>query len=171
MKIILWILFISLLVIVQFQGSILLRSGEGIIDLELADPIKGLTILQSWAKMYYGDTTLLKVALTQTKWDFAFIFSYVVLIISMSNWQMQREKVFVINELLRFNLFAITIAGVSDVVENICMLHNFHHVFDSDSYWSSQFPAALKFILAGISIAIFLLSWIKSTLFNKTLLL
>ena len=164
MKIILWIVFIFLLFVMRYQGSILSASGAGIVSLEFANQIVGIEILQSWANIQYGDINLLQLATINTKWDFAFIISYVILVITMSNWQMQREHWFPLNELLRLNLFTMSIAGILDIIENFRLLHNFHHIHSSADYWSTQYIASIKFILVGFSILIFLTSWIKSHL-------
>ncbi len=162
MKIILWIVFVGLLFVMRYQGNILSSSGAGIVSLELADKEEGTAILQNWANIQYGDISLLQLATINTKWDFAFIISYVILVITMSNWQMQREQWFPLNELLRLNLFIMAVAGILDIIENFRLLHNFHHIYSTADYWSTQWLASIKFILVGLSILTFLASWIKS---------
>jgi hypothetical protein len=167
MKILLWILFITVLSILVFKGSVLKSSGNGIIELELAEKKHAIQILSHWSTLSYGDTSFLETAKSQTRWDFVFICTYVLLMISMSNWQMQREKSILLNELLRFNLFAITIAGIFDVIENICIFHNLHHISYPEEYWGTHIVAMVKFIFAIFSILVFIISFIKSLLFDN----
>lgn len=167
MKIFFFIAFIGLLFVMRYQGSVLSTSGSGILSLELADKGEGISIMNKWAITSYGDQSLLQIAQTNTKWDFAFILSYVALMIALSNWQMQREKWLPLNEMLRFNLFVMVVAGLLDVVENFRLLHNFHHGNDISNYWGTSWLATIKFGLVGLSVLVFVSSWVKSLFKQK----
>ncbi|MBO9674651.1 MAG: hypothetical protein J7577_14485 [Sphingobacteriaceae bacterium] len=147
----------------SFQGNILQQfSSKGIINLELADKGTGVEIISIWSDTLYGDQTLLNVAQKNTHLDFLFILVYVLLIITLSNSQMQREKTSWLNELLRLNLFLAFLIGLLDVVENIRLLHSFHHPGDLAEFWRTDFIAWPKFLMAGWAILIYLSSVIKS---------
>ena len=162
MKNILWIVFIGLLFVISSQCNVLNRSGYGIIDLELSKTEQGIHILQGWQSEHYGDQTLLEVARVSTRWDFAFIVSYVSLFITLSNWQMQRERYIVQNELLRFNFLIVFVAGVLDIIENYRILHNFHHIDNLSEYLGTRWLSLVKFILLGFAFLNFIISFIKS---------
>ncbi|WP_214226116.1 hypothetical protein [Pedobacter sp. B4-66] len=159
MKTLLWIIFIIVVSILGFQDHILIKnSNYGIVHLELANTELGVQILKEWHQCHYGELMLLDVARNHTRLDFLFIFTYVSLIISMSNWQMQREQRMLFNELLRFNLFITVLAGLLDFIENVRILHNFQHIGSESEYWATNWLSLVKFGLIGFAILVFLIS-------------
>ncbi|WP_431291803.1 hypothetical protein [Pedobacter sp. P26] len=167
MKKILILVFITICGIMSFQGNILQQfSGKGIISLELANKDAGTEIISLWSDTLYGDQTLLNLAQKNTHLDFLFILVYVLLIMTLSNAQMQREKTSWLNELLRFNLFLAFLIGTTDVVENIRLIHSFHHLGNLGEFWRTDFIAWPKFVMAGWVILIYIFSVIKCY-FNK----
>ncbi|MBB5394146.1 hypothetical protein [Mucilaginibacter sp. AK015] len=162
MKLILWIIFIALLAVTGYQNYLIGASGYDVFSLEFAGKTHGLVIMGNWLNCFYGDSNLLEVARQNTHWDFFFIASYVTLLITLSNWQMQRENWLPLNELLRFNFLLVVAAGGLDVVENFRLLHNFHHVNDAASYWGTCWLTGLKFIFIAVAVLIFMISFIKS---------
>jgi hypothetical protein len=167
MKKILILAFVIVCGVMSFQGNILQKfSGKGIINLELANKDTGTEIVSLWSDTTYGDQTLLNLAQKNTHLDFLFILVYVLLIMTLSNAQMQREKTSWLNELLRFNLFLAFLIGSLDVIENIRLLHSFHHPGNLAEFWRTDFLAWPKFVMAGWVILIYLFSVIKGCL-NK----
>ncbi|NRF37146.1 hypothetical protein [Pedobacter foliorum] len=159
MKTLLWIIFVIVVSILSFQDHTLIKnSNYGIVHLELANTELGVQILKEWHQCHYGELTLLDVARNHTRLDFLFIFTYVSLIISMSNWQMQREQRMLFNELLRFNLFITVLAGLLDFIENFRILHNFQHIGAESEYWATNWLSSVKFGLIGFAILVFLIS-------------
>lgn len=162
MKMILILLFIIVCGVMSFQGKILQHSsGKGIINLELATKDTGVEIIALWSDTLYGDQTLLNIAQKNTHLDFLFVLVYVVLIMTLSNSQMQREKTSWLNELLRLNLFLAFLIGSLDVIENIRLLHSFHHPGNMAEFWRTDFIAWPKFVIAGWVILIYVFSVIK----------
>ncbi len=165
MKKILILVLIIVCAVMSFQGNILQRfSGKGIVSLELANKDTGVEIIGLWSDTLYGDQTLLNLAQKNTHLDFLFILVYVLLIMTLSNAQMQREKTSWLNELLRLNLFLAFLIGALDVIENIRLLHSFHHPGNLDEFWRTDFIAWPKFVMAGWVILVYLLSIIKGYL-------
>ncbi|WP_343524807.1 hypothetical protein [Pedobacter sp.] len=162
MKKVLVLVFITTCAVMSYQGKILQQlSGKGIINLELAGKSTGAEIISLWNNTRYGDQTLLNVAEQNTHLDFLFILVYVLLIMTLSNAQMQREKTGWLNELLRLNLFLAFVIGSFDVVENIRLLHSFHHPANPAEFWQTDFIAWPKFIIAGWVLLVYLFSVIK----------
>ncbi|QNR86158.1 hypothetical protein H9N25_07025 [Pedobacter riviphilus] len=165
MKKILILVFIIICGVMSFQGKILQQfSGKGIINLELAKKDTGVEIIALWSDTLYGDQTLLNLAQKNTHLDFLFIFVYVLLIMTLSNAQMQREKASWLNELLRLNLFLAFLIGSLDVIENIRLLHSFYHPGDIAEFWRTDFIAWPKFVIAGWVILVYVFSIIKGYL-------
>lgn len=162
MKKILILVFIIVCGVMSFQGNILQRfSGKGIVNLELANKDTGVEIIGLWSDTLYGDQTILNVAQRNTHLDFLFILVYVVLIMTLSNSQMQREKTSWLNELLRLNLFLAFLIGSLDVIENIRLLHSFHHPGNLSEFWRTDFIAWPKFVIAAWVIVVYVFSVIK----------
>lgn len=167
MKKILILVFITICGVMSFQGNMLQQvSGKGIISLELANKDTGTEIISLWSDTLYGDQTLLNLAQKNTHLDFLFILVYVLLIMTLSNAQMQREKTSWLNELLRLNLFLAFLIGALDVIENIRLLHSFHHPGNLAEFWRTDFIAWPKFVMAGWVILVYIFSLIKCC-FNK----
>ncbi|QXU43211.1 hypothetical protein [Pedobacter sp. D749] len=167
MKKILILAFVIVCGVMSFQGNILQKfSGKGIINLELANKDTGTEIISLWSDTLYGDQTLLNLAQKNTHLDFLFILVYVLLIMTLSNAQMQREKTNCLNELLRFNLFLAFLIGSLDVIENVRLLHSFHHPGNLAEFWRTDFIAWPKFLIVGWIILVYLFSVIKGC-FNK----
>jgi Mg2+/citrate symporter len=165
MKKLIWVIFIFLLLGMGFQAHVLeyaTNTQYTILDLEVANKAEGQAILSSWSKVSYGEGTMLDVAKSNTHWDFLFIFCYVSLLLLHSNEQMQREKVFWLNALLRLNLLLALLAGLLDIGENLALLHDFRHVSDG-RYYLETLPVTLpKFAFAFFALLVFLVSWLKS---------
>ena len=162
MKKILILVFIIVCGVMSFQGKVLQHfSGKGIINLELANKDTGVEIVSLWSDTLYGDQALLNIAQKNTHLDFLFVVVYVLLIITLSNSQMQREKTSWLNELLRLNLFLEFLIGSLDVIENIRLLHSFHHPGNMAEFWRTDFIAWPKFVIAGWVILIYVFSVIK----------
>lgn len=162
MKKILILVFIIVCGVMSFQGKVLQHfSGKGIVNLELANKDSGVEIIALWSDTLYGDQTLLNIAQKNTHLDFLFILVYVVLIMTLSNSQMQREKTSGLNELLRLNLFLAFLIGSLDVIENIRLLHSFHHPGNLAEFWRTDFIAWPKFVMVGWVILIYIFSVIK----------
>jgi len=167
MKKILILAFVIVCGVMSFQGNILQKfSGKGIINLELANKDTGTEITSLWSDTLYGDQTLLNLAQKNTHLDFLFILVYVLLIMTLSNAQMQREKTNWLNELLRFNLFLAFLICSLDVIENIRLLHSFQHPGNLTEFWRTDFIAWPKFLIVGWVILVYLFSVIKGS-FNK----
>ncbi|MCX2454325.1 hypothetical protein OQX61_23850 [Pedobacter sp. PLR] len=160
------ILILLLLIIFGFmfhqEQALLKNSGYGIIDLELSKKEHGASIVSNWQQLYYGDQTLLSLARQNTHLDFLFIVVYVTLIMTLSNARMQREKALWLNELLRFNLFLAVLIGVLDIIENIRLLHSFHHAGNVVEFWPTCYLAWPKFALLVWVILVYAFSVVKS---------
>jgi len=162
MKVFIWIAFLVISVAMWVQLQALKPSGYTIIDFELASKKEGLLILKQWLTGNSGSLSLLSIARNNTQWDVLFILIYATLFITLSNWQMQREKWIPLNEALRLNLLLTFLAALLDIFENIGMLHNFNHVGDAAGYWNTHWFALIKFIFLGIALLIFMVSFLKS---------
>lgn len=160
------ILILLLLIIYGFmfyqERALLKNSGYGIIDLEFSGKNHGASIVSNWQQIYYGDQTLLSLARQNTQLDFLFILVYVTLIMTLSNARMQREKALWLNELLRFNLFPAVLIGVLDIIENIRLLHSFHHADSVAEFWPACYLAWPKFVLLVWVILVYVFSVVKS---------
>lgn len=167
MKILLWIVFISLVLLMGFQAHVLkyaTRQQYTIVRLEKAGKAEGQTILKAWNGLPYRNGTMLELAVRNTHWDFLFIFCYVSLLLLHSNDRMQKEKALWLNTLLRLNLPQAILAGLLDIAENTILLHNFRHVADGRYYLETLFVTAPKFAFAGWALLFFLVSLAKSQL-------
>ncbi|WP_199141470.1 hypothetical protein [Pedobacter sp. ASV12] len=168
MKKVIFAIFLVIVFIMGYQGKLLERAGFGIINLELAkDGATGKNILQQWHGSPYGDGTLLDIAKQNVQLDYFFIVVYVSLLMALANSQMQREKSVWLNNLLRFNLLLAFLTGLLDVIENIMIQHNFHHVLTAEAYWNPYGVALAKFGLAALSVLVLLFSYLKSFLSFK----
>lgn len=167
MKILLWIIFISLGLFMGFQAHVLkyaTKQQYTIVCLEKAGKAEGQTILKAWNGLSYGNGTMLDLAASNTHWDFLFIFCYVSLLLLHSNDRMQKEKALWLNTLLRLNLPLAILAGLLDIAENTMLLHNFRHVGDGRYYLETLFVTVPKFAFAGWALLVFLVSLAKSLL-------
>lgn len=167
MKKILILLFLIVFGVLLYQESLLLKlSNYGVIDLEISEQDKGASIISIWQKTLYGDQTLLTLARQNTHLDFLFIIVYVALMVTLSNSRMQREKSSWLNELLRLNLLLAFLIGALDLVENIRILHNFHHVGNTAEFWSTCYFSLPKFALLFWVVLVYVLSLVKSLFIN-----
>ncbi|MEE1944676.1 hypothetical protein VRU48_06125 [Pedobacter sp. KR3-3] len=173
MKKLLFAIFIAIVLIMGYQGNLLHRAGFGIINLELAnDGAMGKHILQQWHNSAYGEGTLLDIAKQNVRLDYLFIVVYVILLMALANSLMQLEKSVWLNNLLRFNLFLAPLTGLLDVIENLMIQHNFHHVLTAESYCNPHWVALVKFVFAGFGVLVLLWSYLKSAFtLNKVIVM
>ena len=143
---------------IYYNQFFIAANVPGILDLEFANRSTGKTMLSAWQ-----DAGLLSLARNLTLLDFAFIFFYVAVIITLSNRQVRKEPSIGLNALLRANFFFAVLAGLLDLVENIFLLYDMSNV-NSSSYISSCWIASLKFILVGWTVLVWLISFVKSRL-------
>ena len=149
--------FVAILGIFIHYGFVFSNAQvPGLLSLEFADSAKGKAILSSW-----HEAGLLHLARRLTCLDFAFIFFYVAVIITLSNRQVRNEPSIVLNALLRANFFFAGLTGLLDVVENILLLYDMNHL-NYGPYISSSWFAWLKFIVAGWTVLVWLVSFVKS---------
>ena len=152
-----WTGFLAILLLFIYNGRFFSQAeASGIVHFELATVTNGKLILTSWEK-----AGLLPIALRIIWFDFAYIFFYVAILITLSNLQIRKESSVAFNALLRSNFFFAFIAGLLDIFENIFMLYNIYSWSDRE-YISSRWIASLKFILIAWVVLVWLISFIKS---------
>ena len=155
-KVLIWIGFLAIMLIFFLQGYSFKEAGlPGIVSFEFANAIDGRFMLSSWK-----NEGLLSTARWMIWLDFAYIFFYVAIIITLSNRQVRKEPSIGLNALLRGNFFFAVAAGFLDVIENIGLLYNIQNW--TNSYFNVSIVACLKFILVGWTILIWLISFVKS---------
>lgn len=165
MKKLLWFLLAVLMLILNYQDSVLQQlSKHGIVEIEFSHAQHGKEILCTWERIKYGDGTLINTVRNNTHIDFLFIVIYTSLLLLYSYLQMQREKWLFLNELLRLNLLLAFLAGLLDIAENIFLLYDFRHVNDIGLYWSSYWLALPKWMLIGWIIFVWLASFINTAI-------
>lgn len=166
MKIVLWLLFIALVLIMGQEGLIIEKNAGpsfAIFKLEFANCDAGKAMLCLWQSKPYGAGTLLTLARSGTHTDFLFIFTYTLLLIIYSNSQMQRERVSWLNTLLRLNLFLAVLAGLLDISENLILLYDMRHVAEPGRYVSSQIVSAIKWGFVAWAVLVWLVSIIHTS--------
>lgn len=151
--IIIWAGFLLIMLIFVYYDYFYLKPG--IVWFEFANAIKGKSILSGWRA-----DKVLSIVRTMLWLDFAYIFFYVSIIITLSNRQIRKEPSIGLNALLRANFFFAFLAGFLDVIENISLLYNIRYW--ETSYFSAVWATWLKFILIGWTVLIWLISFIKS---------
>ena len=155
-RIIIWIGFLAIMLIFFYYGYCFKEAGvPGIVSFEFANAFDGRLMLSSWKK-----EGLLSTARWMIWLDFAYIFFYVAIIITLSNRQVRKEPSIGLNALLRGNFLFAVLAGFLDVIENIGLLYNIQYW--TNSYFNVSIVAWLKFILVGWTILIWLISFVKS---------
>lgn len=155
-RVIIWIGFLAIMLIFFFHGYSFKEAGvPGIVSFEFANALDGRSMLSSWK-----NERLLSTARWMIWLDFAYIFFYVAIIITLSNRQVRKEPSIGLNALLRGNFFFAVLAGSLDVIENIGLLYNIQNW--TNSYFNVSIVACLKFILVGWTILIWLISFVKS---------
>lgn len=155
-KIIIWAGFLVIMLLFFYFGRSFNQPGvSGIVDFEFANHAKGANILATWES-----NGLLSLARWLIWIDFAYIFFYVAIIITVSNRQVRKEPSIPLNALLRANFFFAFLAGFLDLIENISLLYNIESW--KTSYISLAWVTWLKFILIGWTILVWLISFIKS---------
>lgn len=155
-----WIGFLLCIGIMQFQISKLTKNSThhyGIIDFEFAKQDQVPTILAEW-----DNGQVLNYARINTVIDFVFIVFYILLVIMLSYRRMELERNYLLNNLLRLNFLLIIVAGLLDVTEDIFLLRNIHAFHAGGSYVSTYWIASTKFVLAGWTVFVWLISLIKS---------
>jgi hypothetical protein len=169
MRTILWIILVAVAIILYQENNVISnRTGQGIACLEFANSYDGKATLYQWDAVKYADGTLIGVAQSNTHWDFVFILTYVLLMILCSSIQMQQEKNSFLNALLRLNLLLAVLAGLLDVTEDLILLYDLRHVNDPGLYVSSYWATLPKWILSGWVVLVWVVSLIKSAIFNKS---
>jgi hypothetical protein len=156
-RIFIWTGFLAIILVFLYCNQFFSENNApGIVCLELANASRGKEILALWSK-----TGLLSIARSITWFDFAFIFFYVAIIISLSNRQIRKEPSIFLNSLLRANFFFAAIAGLLDISENILLLYNTYQ-YDDGEYISTRLIAWPKFVLAGWTVLVWLISFMKT---------
>lgn len=136
----------------------------GIIPLEFAAPDKGRQILASWNDANHPQLgNVLEVGKRTTRVDFLFLLFYTIVLASLSNRRIYRERDPVLNSLLRMNILLAILAGLLDLAENFVLLCNMNNFSRNMSYsFTSVYWLALpKFILAAWVIVVWLVSVVK----------
>ena len=90
--------------------------------------------------------------------DYAFLVCYVLLMINLSNHQMNLEKNLFLNSLLRLNIPLAAVTGVLDFSENSIMLNN---IRSPEDHFPTALIATLKFVLVGWIIIVWVISMVK----------
>ena len=155
-----WIGFLLCIGIMQFQISKLTKNSThhyGIMDFEFAKQDQIPTILAEWDR-----GQVINCARTNTFIDFLFIVFYVMFVIMLSYRRMQKERFYLLNNLLRLNFLLIIVAGLLDVAEDIFLLRNIHAFDAGGSYVSTHWIALAKFTLAAWTVFVWLISLIRS---------
>ncbi len=138
------------------------NTGYNIVKLELASAEEGSTILKKWNSTLVDTDTVLHYARVDLLIDFLFIIGYVGVLITISNYLMQRQRRLWLNELLRLCLLLAIVAGLLDVIENCVLLFDMYHYRPGTPFYTAMWVAYPKFIL----IAFILLIWMKSLFTN-----
>jgi hypothetical protein len=156
LRIIIWIGFLAITLIFFYYGRFFKQAHvPGIVDFEFANAIKGKALLLSWE-----NAGLLSIARNMIWLDFAYIFCYVAIIITLSGMQIRNESSVALNALLRANFFFAVLAGLFDVIENISLLYNLQCW--KTSYMNVSWATWLKFILIAWIVLVWLVSFIRS---------
>ena len=156
LKIIIWTGFLAITFIFFYYGRCFKQAHvPGIVDFEFANATKGRDLLLSWE-----NAGLLSIAKNMIWLDFAYIFFYVAIIITLSGRQIRSEPSVVLNALLRANFFFAVLAGLFDVIENIALLYNIQCW--RTNYIQLSWATWLKFILISWTVLVWLVSFIKS---------
>ena len=159
LRIVIWIGFLLCVVAMQLQVAKLMHaSNYGIVAFEFAKQTHIENILTQW-----NTGNVLPIAKSNMAIDFVFIVFYVALVIMLSYRQMQREKWYVLNSLLRLNFLLIVLAGILDIIEDVFLLKNIHAFSTTHEYTSTYWVALIKFVIAGWAVFVWLISLIKST--------
>ena len=151
--IIIWAGFLLILLVFIYYDYFYLEPG--IVCFQFADAIKGKSILSGWQA-----DKVLSIARAMIWLDFAYIFFYVSIFITLSNRQIRKEPSIGLNALLRANFLFAFLAGFFDIIENIS--HLFTIRYWATSYFNAIWATWLKFIFFGWAVLIWLISYIKS---------
>ena len=155
--VIIWVGFLVIMMVFIYFDKMYLEPG--IVCFEFAGVTRGKSILSGWE-----ERGVLSFVKTMIWIDFAYIFFYVSIIITLSNRQIRKEPSISLNALLRANFFFAFLAGFLDIIENISLLYNTRNW--ETSYFNAVWATWLKFILIGWTVLIWLISFIKSKI-NK----
>jgi hypothetical protein len=161
-----WIGFSIIVLFYLFQWYVINKLyglNFNIVCLELATAATGKAYV-----IYLASNNILKEAIINTKVDCLFIICYVILLITVSYSQMQREKSFWLNTLLRLNFPLAILAGFCDYIENSLLFYDFHF-YKVPSFYPSHWVSIIKFLLAGWVLLVWIISVIKGAFMSKKL--
>jgi hypothetical protein len=134
-------------------------SPYGIVNLELAGTIsKAASIYQSW------QPNLIDTAITNTFLDFIFILLYGTFLFTASYSFLKKNQGW-LKKVNQWVCIGSLIAPVFDVIENVLMFRTLSGHFSKEVVASTFFFAAIKFILAGLTILFLIFSQV--TVSNK----
>lgn len=162
MKKLILVLTIALVIFMGYQNYQVSTSGYSLLYFQFSSSAPGFEAVKALNANAYGDGTLLDIAISNTRWDYLFIFLYVVLIMTWSNALMQKQKQLRLNEFLRLNLMLIVLTGVFDMIENTILLHNFRFPLGEEMFIPVFVFSGVKWILTFWIIGVLIVSKIKS---------
>lgn len=167
---ILWILFIVTGLYMGMQSDILARStpeAYRVSQLEFASRTSSQQILRTWDKIPFAGSTMLHVAKSNTRLNYLLLVLFTALVLLNSYLQMQRERLFAMNELLRFNILLVAVIFILGLMENYFLLHNMRHVDDTRFYINPVWVSIPMYLIAGWTLVILGISVIRTMLTGK----
>jgi hypothetical protein len=159
-----WVGFILIILFGVCQGYKMRGKNFSIIRIELGSGDEAREYLNYLGTTSVNHHSLLHEAKINTRADCFFILCYVIIMINVSYQQMQREKWYPLNTLLRLSILLAVCTGLCDYIENGCMFYDFHHYYSDHLFISSRYISILKFTLACWIIVVWVTSLIKNLL-------
>lgn len=158
--------------IMSTTGSTLFTSKakHGIVSLELAvDKSAADSIQSEWVSIQHGKYNNAELAITNTKWDFGFLFFYSFLLYVSLKWVAGKNNTgYGLRRMAFYAAPFALLAGMLDVIENAGMLQTLEgkstEMIVKITYWSSLFKWALLLLL----ILVLILSFISKLVKRKT---
>lgn len=166
-RMIIWWLFISTFIFLFGEGlyiHFIHHLSLNIIGLELADKVKGTTLLLYFHEHHVNGMSLIYYAIVNTYVDYFFILGYVGIIFIITGNILHRQQNGFLRTLLRLCFYFGGIAGVLDLVENSILLMDLHQYYTGKDYVSAMYVSYPKWILAGVVVLIWLICIICSRL-------
>lgn len=143
------------------------KAKHGIVSLEIAvDKSAADSIQSEWKSIQHGKYNNAELAITNTKWDFGFLFFYSFLIYVSLKWVAGKNYLQTRLSQLAFYAapFAL-LAGMLDVIENAGMLQTLEgkstELIVKVTYWSSLFKWSLLILLILILLFSFIGKLVK----------
>jgi hypothetical protein len=130
------------------------------VEFEFADEATARNMLQSWEQAKVMHTVISSINV-----DYVFILFYVLLMINVSNHQMNVEPGLMLNNFLRLNIPLAIDTGILDIAENMIMMHNIRSI---DYFFPSTVVAVIKFAFAAWIILVWLASVARGAFRQKT---